>query len=86
MRALAAIVPALGILTVAYRYFSAFIAARILSLDDSRVTPAHAKFDRANYFPTTRWVLFGHHFRCHRRVQGRWWVRCWRPSSAGRRD
>ena len=31
-------------------------------LDDSRVTPAHTKYDGANYYPTNRWVLFGHHF------------------------
>ena len=31
-------------------------------LDDTRVTPAHTKNDGSNYFPTTRWVLFGHHF------------------------
>jgi carbon starvation protein len=31
-------------------------------LDDSRATPAHAKYDGANYYPTSRWVLFGHHF------------------------
>jgi carbon starvation protein len=31
-------------------------------LDDTRVTPAHAKNDGANFFPTSRWVLFGHHF------------------------
>src|SRR5882762_3801554 len=62
MRALYIIVPALCILVIAYRYYSAFIAAKLWVLDDTRVTPAHAKNDRANYFPTTRWVLFGHHF------------------------
>ena len=54
--------PALGILAIAYRYYSAFIATRIWMLDDSRPTPAHTKYDGANYYPTTRWVLFGHHF------------------------
>jgi carbon starvation protein len=34
----------------------------VWALDDSRVTPAHRKYDGANYYPTTRWVLFGHHF------------------------
>ena len=33
-----------------------------MSLDDSRVTPAHTKYDGHNYYPTSRWVLFGHHF------------------------
>ena len=62
MRALYLIVPILGILTIAYRYYSAFIAAKLWVLDDSRVTPAHRKSDGANFFPTSRWVLFGHHF------------------------
>jgi len=62
MRALYIIVPVLGILVIAYRYYSAFIAAKLWVLDDARVTPAHAKRDGANYFPTSRWVLFGHHF------------------------
>jgi carbon starvation protein len=62
MHALYAVVPVLCILAIAYRYYSAFIATRIWMLDDSRVTPAHTKYDGANYYPTTRWVLFGHHF------------------------
>ncbi len=62
MRALYIVVPFLGIIAIAYRYYSAFIAARIMALDDSRVTPAHTKFDGHNYYPTTKWVLFGHHF------------------------
>src|SRR5438034_6749006 len=62
MRALGILVPILCILTIAYRYYSAFIAAKVMALDDSRVTPAHQKYDGANFYPTTRWVLFGHHF------------------------
>src|SRR5215211_6640068 len=62
MRALYVIVPILGILVIAYRYYSAFIAAKLWVLDDTRVTPAHAKKDGKNFFPTSRWVLFGHHF------------------------
>jgi carbon starvation protein len=62
MRALYVLVPILGILVVGYRYYSGFIAARILSLDDSRVTPAHERYDGHNYYPISRWVLFGHHF------------------------
>jgi hypothetical protein len=34
----------------------------IWMLDDARQTPAHTKYDGANYYPTTKWVLFGHHF------------------------
>src|SRR5438552_15371707 len=62
MHALSIILPVLCILAIAYRYYSAFIAARLMALDDSRVTPAHTRYDGHNYYPTTRWVLFGHHF------------------------
>src|SRR4051812_50052947 len=62
MRALYVIIPILGILAIAYRYYSAFIAARIMALDDSRITPAHLRNDGQNYHPTQRLVLFGHHF------------------------
>lgn len=53
---------ALAVLAVAYRYYSAFIAAKVLCLDETRVTPAHAKNDGHNFHPTNKWVLFGHHF------------------------
>jgi carbon starvation protein len=53
---------ALAVLAIAYRYYSAFIAAKVLCLDDTRVTPAHEKNDGHNFHPTNKWVLFGHHF------------------------
>ena len=62
MPALYVILPVLCILAIAYRYYSAFIAARIMALDDRRVTPAHVRNDGQNYHPTQRIVLFGHHF------------------------
>src|SRR6185437_2951019 len=62
MRALWWMLIALSVLAVGYRYYSAFIAAKILSLDDARRTPAHERNDGANFHPTNRWVLFGHHF------------------------
>ena len=62
MRALYVILPILGILTIAYRFYSAFIAARVMCLDDSRPTPAHVRPDGQNFHVTSRWVLFGHHF------------------------
>src|SRR3954452_20200592 len=52
----------LAVLAVAYRYYSAFLVARVAVLDDSRVTPAHRFRDGHNFDPTNRWVLFGHHF------------------------
>ncbi|WP_420841866.1 carbon starvation protein A [Fimbriiglobus ruber] len=52
----------LVILALAYRYYSAFLAAKVAALDDSRITPAVRLNDGQNYHPTNRWVLFGHHF------------------------
>jgi carbon starvation protein len=62
MTALPIVVGALCVLAIAYRYYSAFIAAKVLALDDARRTPAHASYDGHNYHPTNKWVLFGHHF------------------------
>ena len=62
MRALVIIAPILCVLTISYRYYSLFIASRVMALDDSRGMPSHTKNDGHNYCPTTRWVLFGHHF------------------------
>ena len=53
---------ALAVLAIAYRYYSAFLAAKVLCLDDARVTPAHRLEDGQNFHPTNRVVLFGHHF------------------------
>ena len=62
MHAMPVMLGVLAILAVAYRYYSAFLAARVAALDDSRVTPAHQFNDGQNFDPTNRWVLFGHHF------------------------
>jgi len=53
---------ALAVLSIGYRYYSAFLAAKVLCLDNARVTPAHTRKDGVNFHPTNRWVLFGHHF------------------------
>src|SRR5438874_988605 len=53
---------ALCVLAVAYRYYSAFLAARVAALNDANKTPAHLYQDGQNYDPTNKWVLFGHHF------------------------
>ena len=47
---------------VAYRLYSAFIAAKLLVLDSTRATPAERRDDGRDFVPTNRWVLFGHHF------------------------
>ena len=50
------------VFALAYRYYSAFLAAKVLVLDDTRTTPAHTFEDGHNYVPSPKWVLFGHHF------------------------
>ncbi|MBI5464654.1 MAG: carbon starvation protein A [Ignavibacteriales bacterium] len=62
MNALPFLLVALLVMTLAYRYYSAFIAAKVIALDDARITPAHELNDGQNYHPTSKWVLFGHHF------------------------
>ncbi|MFI5142635.1 MAG: carbon starvation protein A [Thermoanaerobaculales bacterium] len=56
------LIGALCVLALAYRFYSAFIAAKVLALDGSRRMPAYAFQDGHNYVPMNRWVLFGHHF------------------------
>src|SRR5215469_9413735 len=47
---------------LAYRFYSAFIAAKVLAVDDERATPAERRDDGCDFVPTNKWVLFGHHF------------------------
>jgi len=47
---------------IAYRFYSRFIASRVLQLDPARPTPAVRHDDGLDYVPTNRFVLFGHHF------------------------
>ena len=53
---------ALSVYIIAYRFYSKFIAERVLKLDDSRETPAVRHNDGLDYVPTNKWVLYGHHF------------------------
>ncbi len=62
MNVLPLILGALCVMALAYRYYSAFLAAKVVVLDDRRKTPAHLHNDGHNYQPTNKWVLFGHHF------------------------
>ncbi|MEX0677461.1 MAG: carbon starvation protein A [Pirellulales bacterium] len=62
MNAMPLVLLVLACLAIAYRFYSAFLAAKVAALDDSRVTPAHLFNDGQNYYPTNKWVLFGHHF------------------------
>jgi carbon starvation protein len=47
---------------VAYRLYSAFLAAKLFALDDTRATPSERRDDGRDFVPTNKWVLFGHHF------------------------
>jgi carbon starvation protein len=62
MNSLWLIIGSLAAFAVAYRYYGAFLAAKVAMLNDSRVTPAHRLKDGVDYHPTNRLVLFGHHF------------------------
>src|SRR5262247_3654805 len=62
MSALPIIIGVLCVIAISYRYYSAFIAAKVLALDDNRPVPSQTMYDGHNYYPTNRWVLFGHHF------------------------
>src|ERR1700681_3190233 len=56
------IVAALCTFLVSYRFYSAFLAARIFALDNTRATPAERLEDGRDFVPTNKWVLLGHHF------------------------
>ena len=56
------LVAALCTYAIGYRFYSAFIAAKIFALDDARATPAERLSDGRDYVPTNRWIVFGHHF------------------------
>lgn len=47
---------------LAYRFYSAWVAARVLCIDATRATPAERLDDGRDFVPTHRWVVFGHHF------------------------
>ncbi len=47
---------------IAYRFYASFLAAKVLSIDETRLTPAKRLADGIDYHPTNKWVLFGHHF------------------------
>lgn len=62
MNALTLIVAVACILVLAYRFYGGFVAAKVLALDSSRVTPAHELNNGSDYVPMNKWVAFGHHF------------------------
>ncbi|MBP7627644.1 MAG: carbon starvation protein A [Zoogloea sp.] len=62
INALWLVVAAVCVYLIAYRYYSLFIADKVMELDPTRMTPAHRHNDGLDYVPTNKYVLFGHHF------------------------
>ncbi|QCI14717.1 carbon starvation protein A [Pseudomonas putida] len=62
INALWIVVAAVAIYLVAYRYYSLFIATKVMQLDPRRATPAVLNNDGLDYVPTNKHILFGHHF------------------------
>ena len=62
MNAMPLVIAAIAIFALSYRFYFGFIAAKVLAFDDSRPTPATRFYDKQNYYPMSKWVLFGHHF------------------------
>ncbi|TCL07390.1 carbon starvation CstA family protein [Sodalis ligni] len=62
INALWILVVAVSVYLIAYRYYSRFIARRVLQLDPTRMTPAFRHNDGLDFVPTNKYVLFGHHF------------------------
>ncbi|MBP1312874.1 carbon starvation protein [Herbaspirillum sp. 1173] len=56
------VVASVCVYLIAYRFYSKFIAERVLGLDGARMTPAYKFNDGLDYVPTNKYVLFGHHF------------------------
>src|SRR6476659_10154861 len=62
INALWLIIAALCTYAVGYRFYSKFVAAKVLGLEATRATPAERLEDGRDFVPTNKWVVFGHHF------------------------
>lgn len=62
INALWLITAALCIYALAYRFYAAWIAAKVLTIDETRATPAERLDNGRDFIPTNKWVVFGHHF------------------------
>jgi carbon starvation protein len=56
------IVAAVCVYTLAYRFYAAWIAAKVLAVDPTRATPAERLDNGRDFIPTNKWIVFGHHF------------------------
>jgi carbon starvation protein len=50
------------IYAIAYRFYAAWIAAKVLTIDETRATPAERLDNGRDFIPTNKWIVFGHHF------------------------
>ena len=62
INALWLITAALCIYAIAYRFYAAWIAAKVLVVDETRATPSERLENGRDFMPTNKWVVFGHHF------------------------
>lgn len=62
INALWLVVASVCVYLIAYRFYSKFIAEKVLELDPKRMTPAWKHNDGLDYVPTNKYVLYGHHF------------------------
>ena len=62
VNALWMVVAALCVFAIGYRFHSAWLMAKVLTLDDLRATPAEVNADGRDFVKTNKWVVFGHHF------------------------
>jgi hypothetical protein len=65
------VVGAACIYALGYRFYSRFIATRVLELNDRRATPAERLEDGTDFVPTNKWVVFGHHFAAEKNLPRR---------------
>jgi len=62
MNAMPFVIGTVAVFALAYRLYFSFIAAKVATLNDLSKTPAERLYDGQNYYPMSKWVLFGHHF------------------------
>src|SRR6187431_2674139 len=62
VNALWMVVASLCVFAIGYRFHSAWLMAKVLTLDDLRATPAETHSDGRDFVKTNKWVVFGHHF------------------------
>ena len=62
VNALWMVVASLCVFAIGYRFHSAWLMAKVLTLDDLRATPAEVRNDGRDFVKTNKWVVFGHHF------------------------